>query len=276
LPIVVEDLGFSYFEGCVLSSVNLTLPEDLVHLILGATGSGKTTLALLLAGVLKPETGSVRIDGSDPASGAFERSRVQLAFQFPESQIFESSVEREIGYGLKNFGLTFSEIKQRSKWALECIGLADDMLPRDPSDLSFGERRRVALASVIAVRPKYLILDEPLAGLDWHGRRSLIQTIHKLRDQGVSTVILTHETEVVAEIGDMVSTVIGGEVSGPLSAAEFLYSESEPSSILLPDFVVALRKIQSAGFRIDAKPRRVEDVARAVVAALGFVSSTRC
>jgi energy-coupling factor transport system ATP-binding protein len=266
---VIEDLSFSYFDHPVLQGASLRLDEGLVHLVLGCAGSGKTTLALIVAGLLRPSQGAVLVDGSDPASRDFDRSRVQLAFQFPENQIFESTVEREIEYGLRNFGVASHEIGPRCEWALECVGLSSHMLPRDPGRLSFGERRRVALASVIALRPKYLLLDEPLAGLDWRGRRQLVQAILRLRDKQVSTVILTHETDVVAELGDTISVLVKGGLSGPLNAQEYLYSD-DLSDHLLPDFMVAVRRIQSAGFKMEGKPRRVADVAKGLIEALGL------
>jgi energy-coupling factor transporter ATP-binding protein EcfA2 len=267
LSVVVNDLAFSYSETPVLRDANIRFDERLVHLVLGSTGSGKTTLALLMAGLLRPQAGSITVDGTDPASDAFDRSRLQLAFQFPETQIFETSVAAEIEYGLRNLGV--SRIRQRCEWALERMGLAKDLLGTDPDNLSFGERRRVALASVLALRPKYLILDEPLAGLDWHGRQGLIRTIQGLKEDGVTTMILTHETDMVAEAGDTVSMVACRQVSGPVPVLEFLYSMENIGDDLLPDSVAILRNIQSAGFHISARPRRIEDVARVLVETLG-------
>jgi energy-coupling factor transport system ATP-binding protein len=273
LSIVLENLSFSYFDDCVLRDVTITLPEGLVHLVLGRTGSGKTTLALILTGLLKPQHGSVRIDGSDPAAKDFERSRVQLAFQFPESQIFEMTVEKEIEYGLRNFGFSAGEIRERRDWSLECVGLSVDMLPRDPGTLSFGERRKLALASLVALKPKYLILDEPLAGLDWHGRRNLITTISNLKAEGLTTTILTHETDIVGEIGDTVSVAVGKTVSGPFEVTEFLHgkhsSEHDPGHELLPEYILVLRAVEHAGFPVPGRPSDVKDTARAAQAITG-------
>jgi len=268
VTVILEEVSFSYFEDDVLHDVNFKLANGMVHLLLGRTGSGKSTLALILAGLLKPRTGSVRIDGSDPAAKDFERSRVQLAFQFPESQIFEMTVEKELEYGLRNFGFDPGEITGRRDWALECVGLPSEMLPRDPGRLSFGERRKLALASIIALKPEYLILDEPLAGLDWRGRESLIDTIRKLRDQGLTTIILTHETDVVSEIGDTVTIAAGKTVSGPLAVDDFLHPECEPDHDLLPEYILTFRDIQRAGLAVHGKPRTVRDAAKAIAQSL--------
>jgi len=268
LSIDIERLGFSYNGGPVLDDVSLTLGEGLVHLVFGHTGCGKTTLALLLVGLLRPGRGKVLIDGADPAGRGFDRRRIQLAFQFPETQMFEVSVENEIAYGLKNFGLPAGEIRERSLWALDCVGLPAGFMGRDPHTLSFGERRKVALASVIAIKPAYLVMDEPLAGLDWTGRKSLVSVMERLKGEGLTTVILTHETDILGEVGDTVVTMEAGRVSGPRPAADFMYGAQGPGEVHLPEFMKMLRLMEAAGYRISGSPYRAEDVARALIEAL--------
>jgi energy-coupling factor transport system ATP-binding protein len=264
LAIVFDNVCFAYFENSILEGVVGSFAEERVHLLLGSTGSGKTTLALVMAGLLKPQHGTVLVDGADPASKAFDRRKVQLAFQFPESQIFETTVEREIAYGLRNFGLAGPKAGDRCRWSLDCVGLPEAILPREPNTLSFGERRKVALASVIAIKPKYLILDEPLAGLDWVARRSLVETIGRLRSEELATIVLTHETDLAGEIGDTVAVVGGKGVTPPLPVAEFLHGADGRGEDLLPDFIRILRKVSPAASRTSAAPRRVEDVAAAI------------
>ena len=266
MPIVVRDLAVSYFEAQVMLGANATFDDGLIHLVLGATGSGKTTLALVLAGLLKPGRGTVTVDGCDPASSRFDRSRLQLAFQFPEAQIFESSVEREIEYGLRNFAFAPEEIVRRRDWAVGCVGLPRALLPRDPSGLSFGERRKVALASVIALKPAYLVLDEPLAGLDWHGRRSLVATILRLKDEGLTSLVLTHEADLVGEMGDTVSLVVKGGLRGPMPVDVFLGSGLD----LVPDFVHIVKELTARGYAIEGAPAQAEAMASVIVKALGF------
>jgi energy-coupling factor transporter ATP-binding protein EcfA2 len=268
MTVILKDVSFSYFDDDVLRAVNLTLDRGLVHLVIGRTGSGKTTLALLLAGLLRPARGTVRIDDCDPTAGDFERHRVQLAFQFPESQIFEMTVEKELTYGLRNFGFESREIIRRRDWALECVGLSGGMLERDPGNLSFGERRKVALASIIALKPEYLILDEPLAGLDWRGRTNLIATVGKLKDEGLTTIMLTHESDIVNEIGDSVTIAAGQTFMGPFAVDDFLHPEGEPAHDLLPEYILAFREVKGAGLAVGGKPRTVRDTARAIGEAL--------
>lgn len=265
MAIVIDKIGYSYFETPVLNDVSITLEGSRVHVLVGPTGSGKTTLALIMAGLLRPQQGTVRVDGIDPASKQFDRSTMQLAFQFPEAQIFEMTVEKEMAYGLKNFGHGPDAIRQMSLWALDRVGLPEKMLTRDPASLSFGERRKVALASVIAIKPRYLILDEPFAGLDWYGRHSLIDTVNALRAEGLTTIILTHETDAVGDLGDTVSIVRDRTVSGGESVTDFLYQDALHDDCLLPDFAKALPLLEDAGHKLPGMPRSVAGVAETIL-----------
>jgi len=264
MAIVLENLEFGYDGKPVISKADVTFAEGNVHLILGRTGSGKTTLALLMAGLLKPTGGRILVDGVQPTDLKFDRRWLQLAFQFPEAQIFESTVEREIAFGLKNFGVGISD---RLRWACGCVGIGEDLLKRDPVTLSFGERRRVALASVIALQPRYLVLDEPLAGLDWIGRHQLVNTIDRLSREGMTILILTHETDMIGEIGDTVTTLENGQLSRCLKIRDFLAQEPH-DSWLVPDHISLLRRIASAGIEADHSAVRIDEVAKAIVSAV--------
>jgi energy-coupling factor transport system ATP-binding protein len=269
VSIVVKEAALSYSDSPVLSGVNAVFGEGDVHLILGTTGSGKSTFALAIAGLLKVRTGSIAIDGQDPASPKFDRRLVQLAFQFPETQIFETSVEREITYGLSNFGVGPEESADRCRWALECMGLERGLLPRDPDSLSFGEKRKVALASVIALRPRYLILDEPLAGLDWHGRAGLVAAIRNLSKEGLTSLILTHETDLLGDIGDTVSIMHGKTLISPVHADKFLDSGEPAGREMVPDYLRALGHLRARGLVGGSGLRQPAEIASAILAGLG-------
>ncbi|MGD9401384.1 MAG: ABC transporter ATP-binding protein [bacterium] len=265
MGIEIHSLTYSYFDEPVLQHVDMVLEKGNVHILLGPNGSGKTTLGLVMAGVIAPDGGTVRVDGEDPASSRFDRSRVQLAFQFPEEQMFETTVEAEIAFGLKNFGVGPVERRQRSEWALDCVGLPAAMLARPPEELSYGEMRKVALASVIALRPRYLILDEPLAGLDWRSRQSVINSLEVLKTDGVTTLVLTHEPDLAAEVGDTVSLLVGGLLeSGPVPTEEFFYPAGPKGSDIdfeyLPDTIRVLRGLRRSGVKIAGRPVREGDV----------------
>jgi energy-coupling factor transport system ATP-binding protein len=261
---VLEHVSFAYNERPVVNDASLEFAQGLVHLVFGPTGCGKTTLALLLVGLLEPQEGTILVDGADPVGAGFDRQTIQLAFQFPEAQMFELTVEKELSYALENFGLAPGEIRERCLWALDCVGLSGEFLGKDPHSLSFGERRKVALASAVAVRPAYLILDEPLAGLDWSGRRSLVGVIERMKREGMTAVILTHETDLIGEIGDMALSMADGGISKPRPAADFVYSDEKAVGRHVPEFIRLLGLMKRSGFRISGKPYRIEDVARAV------------
>jgi energy-coupling factor transporter ATP-binding protein EcfA2 len=182
--------------------------------------------------------------------------------------MFELTVEKELSYALKNFGLPYREIRERCKWAMDCVGLSGEFLKRDPHGLSFGERRKVALASAIAVRPAYLILDEPLAGLDWTGRTSLVGVIDRMKTEGMTAVILTHEIDLLGEVGDMVISMAGGRISEPRPVEDFVYTGPPDDGRRAPEFIRLLDLMKRDGFRVSGRPYRIEDVARAVLDAV--------
>jgi energy-coupling factor transport system ATP-binding protein len=264
MSIVLEAAELSYGDRPVLAGVSAEFGPGAIHLIFGETGSGKTSLACVMVGLVRASAGSIGVDGSDPAARGFDRSRVQLAFQFPEVQIFESTVRAEIEFGLKNFGLEPGEIERRCRWSLDRMGLDLDYLDRDPMRLSFGERRRVALASVIAIRPAYLILDEPLAGLDWKGRESLVETLGRLRDEGMASLVLTHETDLLAECGDTVSFIHGGSLQGPVAPGEYLRDLEAVPPALRPDYLWAVTAGED-GRRARNLPRTIPELARMIL-----------
>ncbi len=270
MPVAIAGLSFAYDARPVLYCGNAIFEEGLVHLVLGPTGSGKTTLALMIAGLIKPDSGSLEVDGNVPAARGFDRSLVQLAFQFPETQIFEENVGKEIVYGLGNFGLDDKASIERCLWALERVDLNEGLLSRDPASLSFGERRKVALASVIAIKPRYLILDEPLAGLDWSGRQSLVASIERLKDEGLTTMILTHEADLISEIGDTVSVISEAALSGPMQVEAFLSSAEPGCRQMWPDHAAFVEELKARNIEIPGRPRSIAAIRAAALKALGY------
>ncbi len=209
-----ENLTYRYsqgtpFEVAALQDVNLEIEEGELVAVIGHTGSGKSTLIQHFNGLLKPTSGSVTVDGkniwADKASLREARFKVGLCFQYPEYQLFEETSYKDIAFGPKNMGLTEDEIDKRVRRAAEFVGVTDEMLEKSPFDLSGGEKRRVAIAGVMAMEPKILILDEPTSGLDPRGRDTILELIRDYREKTGSTVmIVSHSMEDVAKIATKV------------------------------------------------------------------------
>ena len=191
------------FEKTAVYHVNLKIERGEFLGIIGHTGSGKSTLIQHLNGLLKPTEGTVRLDGTDiwadPKNMRQVRFQVGLVFQYPEYQIFEETVEKDIAFGPRNMGLSEAEVTERVRETAEIIGLSPELLGRSPFLLSGGQKRRVAIAGVMAMRPKVLILDEPTAGLDPKGREEILSEIKRFQDHTGSTILLvSHSMEDIA------------------------------------------------------------------------------
>jgi len=207
-----RDLTFIYGGNSpnaqtALKDVSLTIHEGEFIGLIGPTGSGKSTLIQQFNGLLKPTSGKILFRGQDIYADGFRlrdlRFRVGLVFQYPEYPLFEETVERDIAFGPKNMGLSEDEIRQRVRQAAEFVRLDASVMEKSPFDLSGGQKRRVAIAGVIAMRPEVLILDEPTAGLDPHGASEILEEIRAYRAQSGTTVILvTHNMEDVARMAD--------------------------------------------------------------------------
>lgn len=199
-------------ESKAIDSVDLDIEVGELVGIIGHTGSGKSTLVQHFNGILKPESGTVTVDGvdiwSDKKATREARFKVGLCFQYPEYQLFEETVYKDISFGPKNMGLSPKEIKQRVLEAADYVGLKRELLEKSPFDLSGGEKRRAAIAGVIAMQPKVLILDEPTAGLDPIGRDTILDMIKTYRERTGSTVLLvSHSMEDVARIATKVAVM---------------------------------------------------------------------
>ncbi|MBQ4074622.1 MAG: energy-coupling factor transporter ATPase [Clostridia bacterium] len=193
----------SPFQATAIQDVSLTIQSGEFLALIGHTGSGKSTLAQHINGLLKPTDGKVLIDGRDIHEKGFDkkeiRRRVGLVFQYPEHQLFEESVAKDIAFGPKNLGLPQAEIDERVKEALENVGLSyEEFAEKSPFELSGGQMRRVAMAGVLAMRPEILVLDEPAAGLDPQSREEMLSLIAGLHQKGTTIVMVSHAMDDVA------------------------------------------------------------------------------
>lgn len=231
-----EHLTYSYstgtpFEVTAIEDINIEIEPGELVAVIGHTGSGKSTLIQHFNGLLKPKEGMVYVDGQDiwESKKTLRASRfaVGLCFQYPEYQLFEETVYKDIAFGPKNMKLSDEEIDRRVREAARFIGVTDDMLEKSPFDLSGGEKRRVAIAGVMAMEPKILILDEPTAGLDPRGRDTILGLIRNYREEtGRTVMIVSHSMDDVAEIATKVLVINDRHVAMYGTVPE-IYARSE-------------------------------------------------
>ena len=223
MPIQIENVAHTYmpgspFQATAIHDVNLTIEDGEFLGVIGHTGSGKSTLVQHLNGLLTPSSGRVLVDGEDVnqkgANRRAIRQKVGLVFQYPEHQLFEESVHKDIAFGPKNLGLSLSEIDERVKTACAQVGLDyEAYAQRSPFELSGGQMRRAAIAGVLAMRPKVLVLDEPTAGLDPAGRDGILDMVKALHDAGGLTVVMvTHSMDDIARLATRLVVMNKGAV----------------------------------------------------------------
>ena len=209
MPIKLENVSYTYAPGTSLAvqalrGVTLDVADGEFVGVMGATGSGKSTLIQLIAGLIKPTKGQILLDGEDINARKYDRDvlhrKVGLVFQYPEYQLFETTVERDVGFGLRHLGLTKEETAAAVRAALETVGFDYDTV-RDMSPLGFsgGEKRRIAIAGVLASKPGVLILDEPVAGLDPLGRQDFLNMVDALNAAGTTIIMISHNADALAE-----------------------------------------------------------------------------
>ncbi len=243
-------------EKKALENINLKIDSGELVAIIGRTGSGKSTLIQHFNALLKPTSGSVIIDGVDISTPKIDlrqiRKKVGLVFQYPEHQLMEETVRRDIAFGPKNLGLSESDIEERVLVAAKAIGLKEELLDKSPFELSGGEKRRVAIAGVLAMEPQVLVLDEPTAGLDPAGRDELLGLIKKLNDCGMTIIIVSHSMEDVANTANRIivinelSVAFDGSVSHVFSHAD----ELTKMGLTVPQITLVAKKLRERGIDI--------------------------
>jgi len=246
------------FEKTAVNDINLEIEEGELVGVIGHTGSGKSTLIQHLNGLLKPDGGKVYVDGIDifESKEILQKTRfkVGLVFQYPEYQLFEETVEKDIAFGPRNLGMSEEEIKAAVTYAMECVGLSDKYRQKSPFELSGGQKRRVAIAGVIAMRPKVLILDEPTAGLDPKGRDrilSLIDSYH--RAQNNTVLLVSHSMEDIAKYASKVLVMNHGNVFSYGTVEEtFSHAEEiEKIGLSVPQITKLFYALAEAGYSVD-------------------------
>lgn len=223
MPIEIKHLDHIYmpgspFETKALDDVTLTIGDGEFVGLIGHTGSGKSTLVQHLNGLMKPDHGSVIVDGMDVSDKSTDlreiRRRVGLVFQYPEHQLFEETVRKDVSFGPRNLGCSEQEIEERVVKACHQVGLSDEKLDMSPFDLSGGNKRRVAIAGVLAMRPRVLVLDEPTAGLDPRGRNELLELIRGLHDEEGNTIVMvSHSMDDISALAQRIIVMNEGRVA---------------------------------------------------------------
>ena len=279
MPIEVKNLSHVYaqgspFQSAAVQDVSFTLGEGELVGLIGHTGSGKSTLVQHLNGLVKPTSGTVLVDGMDLWAKGTDlravRKKVGLVFQYPEYQLFEETVLKDIAFGPRNLGLSEAQAQERAREAAQAVNLPEEVLERSPFDLSGGQTRRVAIAGVLAMHPRTLILDEPAAGLDPSGRREMLALLKALHGRGMTLVMVSHSMTDVSRLckrvlvmnqGRLVMDGAPGEVFG--RAAEL-----KAMGLGLPRGAELALRLREAGFPLPQGLWRMEDVEQAILAAL--------
>lgn len=280
MPIIVNDLKCKYniglpTETTALDGVSFRAERGEIISIVGHTGSGKSTLAQHLNALIIPQGGSVSIDGifieKNMADIRSVRQKVGLVFQYPEQQIFAETVAEELSFGPKNWGITGEDLTCRIKTAIATIGLKESILNKNPFELSGGQKRRVAIASVISSQPDYLVLDEPTAGLDASGAEELIAILRKSSDNGCGIIHITHDLELALSISDKILVLEQGRSISwgtPKETAEAL-CRGDLAGLTLPDVLMLSKMLADAGIisEVEWDPERLAElIARSVPA----------
>ncbi len=254
------------FSKTAVDNVDLTIEKGEFIGVIGHTGSGKSTLIQHLNGLLKPTSGTVLIDGEniwqDKARLHACRFKVGLVFQYPEYQLFEETVEKDIAFGPKNMGLSNDEIAERVREAAEFVGLKEKHLSRSPFDLSGGQKRRAAIAGVIAMRPEVLILDEPAAGLDPKGRERILSQIKSYHEKTGSTVLLvSHSMEDIARFAGRVLVLGNGKVT-MFDSVENVFSRADEliaMGLEVPQITRVFLNLAKQGFDVRRNIYTIQD-----------------
>ena len=277
--IKVEHLNHIYgqgtaFEQYALKDVNFTIEDGEFIGLIGHTGSGKSTLIQHLNGLLKASSGTISYNGENIDREGYDkkvlRSKVGLVFQYPEHQLFEIDVFTDVCFGPKNLGLSKEEVETRAKEALEQVGLDEHFYRQSPFELSGGQKRRVAIAGVLAMKPEVLILDEPTAGLDPRGRDEILDEISLLHKQKKMTIILvSHSMEDMAKYADRLLVMNHGELAfdGKPKEVFLHYKELEKMGLAAPQITYIVQELREGGAAISADLTTVKEARDAILKA---------
>ena len=276
MAITFKSLSYIYDEGMpyahhALKDINLNIEEGKITAIIGKTGSGKSTLVEHLNALLVPSSGSLEIEDTIILPGKKNkglkalRKKVGLVFQFSEYQLFEETILKDVAFGPKNYGASEQEAIAKAKLALKMVGIDESYYETSPFDLSGGQKRRIAIAGILALEPKIIILDEPTAGLDPKGSQEMIDLFVKLNKKaGITVILVTHDNEIVYNYADNTVLMADGEVKYSGNTLE-LFNDKEKVkefNILEPKILSVKNALNDKGFKIPSNVRTIDELAK--------------
>ncbi len=277
MSIIIDHVNYIFGKGTemehkALRDICLSIPDGQFIGIIGHTGSGKSTLMQHLNGLLKASEGAIYYNGEDIYEKGYDlkklRSKVGLVFQYPEYQLFEVDVISDVMFGPRNQGLSDTDAKARAEEALRMVGLPEETWEKSPFELSGGQKRRAAIAGVLAMRPEVLILDEPTAGLDPEGRDDLFRQIRALHDEeGMTILLVSHSMDDVARYTDQVLVLDHGELKMTGTPEEIFrrYKELETMGLGAPQITYLVHELKDIGIRFESRPDTVDEMRDAIL-----------
>lgn len=280
MPIILDHVSHVYGGDTALAvkaldDISLVIPDGQFIGLIGHTGSGKSTLVQHLNGLIKATSGNIYFNGQDIDDEDYNkkelRSKVGLVFQYPEHQLFEEDVFKDVCFGPKNLGLSKKETELRAYTALKQVGLPDDCFYQSPFDLSGGQKRRVAIAGVLAMKPEVLILDEPTAGLDPKGREEILGQIKKLQQEsGITVILVSHSMDDVAEYVERILVMNQGKLMYDGQPKEVFahYRELEEVGLAAPQVTYIMHQLKARGLDVDINATTIDEAAETIIRAL--------
>ncbi|MDL2302066.1 energy-coupling factor transporter ATPase [Lachnospiraceae bacterium OttesenSCG-928-D06] len=281
MSIIIDHLNYIYGADTplamkALDDICLNIKDGQFIGVIGHTGSGKSTLMQHLNGLMKAQSGHIYFNGEDIYDKDYNmkhlRSNVGLVFQYPEHQLFEVDVFSDVCFGPKNLGLEKKEVELRAYDALRKVGLPDELFYQSPFDLSGGQKRRVAIAGVLAMHPKVLILDEPTAGLDPKGREDILKQIKQLKqDTNMTIILVSHSMEDVAEYVERIIVMNKGRIMYDDVPEEVFshYKELQEVGLSAPEMTYIMHALEESGLKVNANVTTIKDATKEIIAALG-------
>ncbi len=279
MSIILENISYTYSPGTAyeihaLKDINLEIRGGQFIGLIGHTGSGKSTLVQHLNGLVKATSGHIYFNGEDIYAQDYDmrrlRSKVGLVFQYPEHQLFEVDVLSDVCFGPKNQGLSREEAEERARQALRMVGISEEYEKQSPFELSGGQKRRVAIAGVLAMEPEILILDEPTAGLDPRGRDEILDQISLLhKERGITVILVSHSMEDVAKYVERIIVMNQGEVMYDDVPREVFrhYKELESVGLAAPQVTYIMHTLKDRGFDVDENATTIEEARDAILSA---------